>query len=171
MSVTLETRIDATRAREGFARLRRAMSDTTPVMRAIGTGLIENTHTRFERAVDPSGKGWKALKPAYAAVKRGPGILRGAGMRGGLMGSITQRAGHDSVEVGTNKIYAGVHQSGATIKPKSAGRLVFRLASGVVFARSVTIPARPFSGFSSEDEVTTLDVVEGALERALGRGG
>ncbi|TVR12151.1 MAG: virion morphogenesis protein, partial [Salinarimonadaceae bacterium] len=37
-----------------------------------------------------------------------------------------------------------------------------------VFARSVTIPARPFLGFGPAEIETTLDVIEGALDRAMG---
>lgn len=155
-------------ARDAFQKLGAVMENTTPVMRAIGVGLIENTHQRFERAVDPDGAPWAKLNPDYAAGKRGPGILRESAMRGGLMGSITQRASRDSVEIGTNKIYAAVHQFGATIRPRTAEHLVFRIAGRLVFAESVTIKARPFLGVSREDEETILDVVEGFLRRAVG---
>ena len=40
-------------------------------------------------------------------------ILRRQGFAGGLMGSISVRAYNDRAEVGTNKIYAAVHQFGA----------------------------------------------------------
>lgn len=153
-----------------FAQLSLAIEHTTPIMRAIGVGLIENTHQRFERAAGPDGQAWAALNPAYAAGKRGPGILRGSAMRGGLMGSITQRAGAHEVEVGSNKIYAAIHQFGGAIKPKSAPYLVFRLGGRVVHARSVTIPARPYLGISREDELTIMETLEDALARAVRRG-
>lgn len=166
----ITARIEGEAPRRVFAALSRVMANPTPVMAAIGTGLVEGTHDRFERAVDPDGQGWAPLMPAYAAIKTGPGILRGRAMRGGLMGSITRRAGPTSVEVGTNKIYGGVHQHGATIKPVTAKRLVFRLAGGMVAAASVTIPARPFLGISTEDERMILDTLEDALDRALATG-
>lgn len=167
--VTLETRIDTKAAIKSFTRVQRMMRDTTPVMRAIGTGLVENTHTRFERAQDPQGRAWAPLNPAYAAGKRGPGILRGSGMRGGLMGSITAKATPQTVAVGTNKIYALIHQVGGIIKPKG-DHLVFSFGDRTIFAKSVTIPARPYLGIGPEDEETILDVLDAALSGAFGSG-
>ena len=167
--VTLETRVVGTAAIRAFQHLSLVMANTTPVMRAIGTGLIEGTHTRFEKAVDPDGTAWAPLNPAYEAIKKGPGILRESAMRGGLMGSITQRATHNTVEVGTNKIHGAVHQFGATIKPVNAPYLVFRLASGIAHALSVTIPARPYLGIGAEDQLVILDTLEDAFDRAIGR--
>ena len=163
----ITARMDGEAARRAFFRLAMRMGDTTPIMGAIGTGLVEGTNDRARRAVDPDGQSWAPLMPAYAAIKRGPGILRASGE---LMDSITRRAGPTSVEVGTNRIYGGVHQHGATIKPVTAKRLVFRLAGGMVAAASVTIPARPFLGISAEDERMILDTLEDALDRALATG-
>lgn len=166
--VTLETRVVSNQAQLAFRKLRLLMTDTTPVMRAIGVALVDETHTRFQQAKDPQGQPWAPLLPAYESMKRGPGILRESAMRGGLMGSITFRAGHEAVEVGTNKIYAAVHQFGATIRPVRAERLVFRLATGVAHAESVTIPARPFLGIGPDDERAIFEVLDDAIDRAVG---
>lgn len=163
-------RLDWDEARSAFQRLERAVADTAPIMRAIGTGLVTSTQDRFNDEVSPDGAAWARLNPTYAAGKRGAGILRESAMRGGLQGSITYRAGRSEVEVGSNKIYAGVHQQGAVITPKSGGRLVFRLGNRIVHARSVTIPARPFVGISAEDKLMIMETIEGALARALGSG-
>lgn len=166
---TLSTSVDATEAARAFASLRSLMADTTPIMKAIGVGLVRDTQDRFMDAVDPDGKPWQPLSPGYAPIKKGPGILRAAGMRGGLMGSITSRATADTVEVGTNKIYGAVHQFGATIVPKNASHLVFEMAGGLVKAKSVTIPARPYLGIGPTDERTILETVVDALDRQLAR--
>lgn len=166
--VTLQTRVVDHAAQLAFKKLRLLMTDTSPVMRAIGVGLVEEVHTRFETARDPQGQAWAPLLPAYESMKRGAGILRESAMRGGLMGSITFRAGHESVEVGTNKIYAAVHQFGATIRPVRAGRLVFRLATGMVQAQSVTIPARPYLGIGPADERVIFETLDDAVDRAVG---
>lgn len=166
--VTLETRVVDQAAQLAFKKLRLLMTDTTPVMRAIGVAFVEEVHTRFERAVDPQGVAWTPLLPDYAATKRGPGILRESAMRGGLMGSITFRASHESVEVGANKIYAAVHQFGATIVPVRAPFLVFGLAGGVAHASSVTIPARPYLGIGPSEERIIFEVLDDAVDRAVG---
>ncbi|WNJ89161.1 phage virion morphogenesis protein [Bosea sp. 685] len=168
--VVLNTRMDISEAQAGFARLGAVMADTRPVMRAIGTGLVTSTQDRFDAGHDPDGAAWKPLNPVYAAGKRGPGILRERGMRGGLQGSITYRAGSSEVQVGTNKIYGAIQHFGGTILPKGGGRLVFKMGNRVVHARSVTLPPRPYLGISSSDQVMILDVVEGALARAVTSG-
>ena len=166
----LITRLDAAEAQSAFRRLERAVADTTPIMRAIGTGLQSNTHDRMDAGQAPDGGAWPALNPTYAAGKRGPGILRESGMRGGLQGSITYRAGRSEVQVGTNKIYGAIHQFGGTIKAKGSGKLAFKMGGRFIRTESVTIPARPYLGISSEDEDMILDVIESALARALGTG-
>lgn len=168
---SITVRIDAGQAVAAFRRLSRMMDDTRPVMRAIGTGLVRGTHDRFQAGVDPGGAPWKSLNPVYASGKRGAGILRESGMAGGLMGSIAMRAGRDEVEVGSNKIYAAVHQFGATITPKAGQFLIFRMGGRLAIARSVTIPARPYLGVSGDDMVMIGDVLDGFLGRAIGAGG
>jgi phage virion morphogenesis protein len=151
--------------RAGLARMRATGRNPVPMMRAIGTRLVANTQDRFDAAEAPDGSPWKALLPAYAALKRGPGILRESGMRGGLQGSIAFDTAGSELAIGSNKIYAAVHQFGATIRAKNAPALRFRLGNGMVAVRSVTIPARPYLGLSRRDEEDTLDVVEFFLTR------
>jgi phage virion morphogenesis protein len=150
------------------ARLLRLKALGGPVtLRQIGVGLVANVQARMDAGHDPEGNAWHTLNPAYAAIKRGPGILREAGMRGGLQGSITFRTGAHTVTWGTNKIYGAVHQFGATIVPKSKAALVFKLAGGWVRAKKVTIPARPYLGFGPEDRATVLEALDGQIARAL----
>lgn len=153
-----------------LGRAAHAWGDPVPILRAIGTGLAANTRSRFNRGVAPDGAPWAELSPAYAPMKKGPGILRESGMRGGLQGSIIFDVGGNVLSVGTNKIYGAIHQFGGTIRPRSAKVLVFRLAFGVVKARKVAIPPRPFLGIGPEDEDTILDNAEVFMARALARG-
>jgi phage virion morphogenesis protein len=139
----------------------------TPLLRTIGTGLARNVQDRMDKGVDPQGHPWTPLKPAYAAFKKGPGILRESGIRGGLQGSITFTAARNQVVVGTAKVYGAVHQFGATIKPRKGKYLIFRMGPKLVFAKHVTIPARPYLGFGTEDRETVMDVLDFAMQRAL----
>ncbi len=151
--------------RRALAQWRATGRNPVPMMRAVGTRLVANTQDRFDDATAPDGSAWAGLSPGYASLKRGPGILREAGMRGGLQGSITFDTAGSELAIGSNKIYAGVHQFGATIRPKTAPFLRFRTATGWAAVRSVTIPARPYLGLSARDEEDTLDVVEFFLQR------
>ena len=165
ITVTLDT--EDLRARLG--RLRAFGVDTTPLMRDIGEGIRATTQERFHTATDPEGQPWKPWSPAYAAVTKSSGLLRDKGMRGGLMGSITYEAEARSVRVGSNKVYAGVQQFGATIRPVNARALRFHLGERVVFAKKVTIPARRYLGFGAAEREVVGDAVDRALAAALAR--
>ena len=154
---------------DGLARLAALGASSGPLMHAIGVGLVEAVHKRFERAQDPDGHPWKPLSPAYAEGKRGAGILRGAAMQGGLMGSITFAAGPGSVRVGSNKVYAAIHQFGGAIVPKGSRPLRFHLGKRVVFARKVTIPARPYLGFGPAERLVVTEALETELRQAMGQ--
>lgn len=158
---------EATDATRKLNRAIVAWGKPEPILKAIGVGLARNVRRRFDAGVDPDGGAWAELHPAYAPMKKGPGILRESG---GLKGSITRDVAGYELAVGTNKIYGAIHQFGGVIRPVRAKALVFRLAFGLVKTRKVTIPARPFLGISAEDEDTIRDVAEVFLDRAI-RGG
>ena len=142
------------------------------VLGAIGVKLASNTWMRFREGIDPSGRRWAdyaPLNPLYASHKYGPSILVGAGMRGGLQGSITSAVEGNAVLVGSNKIYAAVHQFGAVIRPKVASRLRFTMGGRAITARSVTIPARPYLGLSDTDRADVFETLDGFLRRAMAR--
>lgn len=164
VSITMQIR-DA-EVRRGFRKLERLMTDTTPVMAAIGTGLVGSTHMRFVTQTDPEGQAWETLNTGYAADKRNSRILTESGR---LRDSINSRPGNDEVLVGTNVIYAGIHQFGGTIVPKSATHLWFRIGGALIKAAKVTLPPRPFLGISSEDEAMIAETVFGFLERVSAR--
>ena len=159
-------------------------ADPHSFLAPIGAGLVELTLQRFERGRDPEGRPWAPWLPAYAAITRSNGILRGRGSSGGLMGSINYRVEGAGVRVGSNKKYAAVHQFGATIRPVNAPALAFFLGSvrlgprgGVhrgrhlVLAKKVVVPARPYLGVGPAERAMVLEQVQGAVERALAGAG
>lgn len=117
--------------------LRSKMADMTPLMEDIGGNVEAKVRLLFRESVDPFGRPWKPLK-----------FRRGQPLRdtSNLMNSITHNARKSEVEVGTAEKYAHVHQSGAEIRPVRAKRLVFtpRGFRHPIFAKKVTVPARPF---------------------------
>jgi phage virion morphogenesis protein len=165
---TISMTFDDTQAAAAIGALRAVGRDPAPLLRAIGVALAQNARERFNAGQDPWGRPWAPLSPAYAKVKTGAGgILVGAGMRGGLQGSITFRTGAASVEVGSNKVYAAIHQFGGTIRPKDARAPVFELGGRTIHAKSVRIPARPYLGFSAADWDSVLDVTGVFMAAAL----
>jgi len=94
------------------------------------------------------------------AVKAGGFVVEGAAEinireklyrhpTGNLMNSINVKAGKTtahsaSVTIGTNVIYAAIHEFGGTIKAKNAPYLCFVVDGNFVKTKSVEIPARPY---------------------------
>ncbi|CAA0129788.1 Uncharacterised protein [Starkeya nomas] len=142
-----------------LARLAAGSDDTLPLMTNIG-GVLENS--TLERIDDtktaPDGTPW-------VPNRAGTSTLRETGQH--LRGSIGFIAAPAEVQVGAAWEYAHVHQDGAVIKPKDAARLHFMVGNRHVFARQVTIPARPFVGVSADDETAiervTLDWLSGLI--------
>jgi phage virion morphogenesis protein len=156
MAVTLRLSLDDVVARNYLEDLDQAAADLTPLMDNIGALVEQSTKDRIsETNVSPEGAPWpKSLR----AQEDGGKTLFASGI---LAASITHNAGRQSVEIGSNLIYAGVHQTGATIVPKSADVLTFQLPGGqFVQVGSVTIPARPYLGLSADDIDDITDLTE-----------
>lgn len=118
------------------------------LMDKIGREMVARTKLRFHSQTGPAGGPWP---PSIRARMMGGRTLI---EKGRLVDSITHEASDSSVAVGTNVIYAAIHQMGGTIRAKTAKGLRFRLPGGAGSrtVKSVTIPARPFLGLSGEDE-------------------
>jgi phage virion morphogenesis protein len=120
----------------------------------IGASLVVSTQHRFEAGVSPEGSPWP---PSIRARLGGGRTLIDTGR---LMASLTHIASDPGIEVGTNVLYAAVHQLGATIKPKSAAALKFKIGDRWATASQVTIPARPFLGIDGDDEREIVAIAE-----------
>lgn len=162
-------RLDSAEVDRALERLISLGRRPEPALKNIGLHLVQSTKERFVQERAPDGSAWAPLTPAYAATKKGPGILRELGNAGGLMGSITYKVSGHQVEEGTNKVQAAVHQFGATIVPRNGEALAFSLGGEAVFAKSVTIPARPYLGVSADDEAEILAILEDFVADATGR--
>jgi phage gpG-like protein len=174
---------------QAFGRLRAVTTANVGMMRAIGVGLVMTTQRRMSQEVDAEGNPFAPLSPAYAAIKRGPGILRERGMHGGLQGSITFAASLGEVIVGSNKIYAAIDQFGGRIEREPSEQTIYRkVGKDGEFAKNgrfvkksrsnfasvhyvgayvIKMPARPYLGFGPKEIEVTLDVVETFIEGAL----
>ena len=168
--------------RSALRRLTARVDDLKPVMDEIGSSLVASTIDRFERETDPDGKPWK---PSRRAQREGGQTLTD---KGRLRASITHRADRDGVDVGTNVVYAAIHQFGGTVKRqarrqtlafnKKGGGFASRkstrrrragfvaIAFAEIGAHEVDMPARPFLGVNEADRVSILNIVSRAIERA-----
>jgi phage virion morphogenesis protein len=145
------------RVEAALAALAKRHADLSPLMDVIGMAMETTTQQRFEDSEAPDGSKWL---PSLRARTEGRKTLVGEGASGGLLGSITHRFTSSEVEVGTNKIYARVHQEGATIHGNPL--LKFKLPGGLGFrsVEQVIIPARPFLGISADDQDEIAALIE-----------
>lgn len=121
-------------------------------------GVLESgTINRFELGQSPEGTPWKP-------VQRGGKPLIKKGL---LMTSITSNATEDYAEVGSNLVYAAIHQTGGTIKARAARFLCFAYPGGFAKVKQVTIAARPYLGISTADEKGIQNVLGRFFEEAL----
>lgn len=116
----------------------------------IGQAVLNSTLQRFKDGVDPDGQPWPKSQRVL-------GQTRGKGRKGSktlvdtgrLRSSLTVVASADESVVGSNTIYARIHQFGG-----KAGR-------------GVQLPARAYLGVNDDNRKIIAAIVEDAIEEAL----
>lgn len=129
-----------------LARLAAVLSHPDDIMDRIGRHMVASTHRRFERERAPDGTPW--LKSARAIVEGGQTLTDTGRLRISIAHTVVD--GGRAVEVGSNVVYAAIHQFGGR-----AGR-----------GRRAEIPARAYLGVDERDRDTILRIVAHAVERA-----
>jgi phage gpG-like protein len=130
----------------------------------LGRLVQEQTRRRLrDEKTAPDGTPWKPNRA-------GTPILFDTGR---LTASIDYLVENDErAIVGSGLVYARIHQTGGTIKPKNGKALKFWFVAGgfVEFAvvSQVTIPARPYLGVSADNQVELQMAAMDFLQAALG---
>lgn len=126
------------------------LDDLSEPMNDIAAVLESATEGAFEAEADPvTGQAWASLSDAYLKAnpkRQGGKILQASA--GGLAASVTADSGDFWAAIGSNKIYAAIHQFGGT-DDMPAG--------------PAGIPARPYLGVGREDEQSMLGILGGYL--------
>lgn len=160
---------------------------TGDLMPRIGEYLLRTTKARFESQTAPDGSPWSPLSKRYQKRKKynADKVLT---LRGYLRRGIRYQVDGDrSVLVGTNSPYGAIHQKGGTIEMRArqatlrtrsvAGRILFaskkhkraQERNVTIPAHEVNMPARPYLGVSSKDQVEIGDIVRAWIrERVAG---
>ncbi|MBL4870543.1 MAG: phage virion morphogenesis protein, partial [Robiginitomaculum sp.] len=110
------------------------------VITAAVAGSVESQTKRriSDEKTSPDGDPWAAWSAAYAGTRHsGHSLLQG---EGDLLDGIFSEQRGDKAVVGSNEVYAAIHQFGG-----KAGR-----------NKSIDIPARPFLGISEENEADIM---------------
>lgn len=131
------------------------------IMDDFGSYLVAEVQQRFRTETGPDGEVWKKSKRVEA---EGGLTLSDTGH---LKNFITHKASADTLEVGTAVKYAAIHQFGGDIKPKKAKELYFMVGGHLVKTKKVTIPARPFLGFTDGDREEFNAIVQDHWQEVL----
>lgn len=133
----------------------------------IGHALRNSTLNRFRAEEAPDGTPWDVSQRAFLASFTGRKDRQGNWQTKSKPGKTLQRTGRlrrsikdestaEYAAVGSNVVYARIHQLGGEAGPK---------------ARRVQIPARPYLGLSPDDEELVQTMAQSVIRRALGQGG
>lgn len=146
----------------------------TGLMQAIARYMLTAAELRFRRQVGPDGAAWVRSRRAQ---REGGQTLRDTGR---LRASLVWHASPREAVVGTNVVYAPVHQFGinevVSVRPhrrqvRSSNRARGTVAVKVVPVRGHTrrmfFPARPFLGFSQGDRQEILDILRAGITHLL----
>ena len=131
-----------------------ASRDLSPVMREVAGILADSSEQALSSEVDPStGQSWQSLTESHKSRRSQQGYTGSIlSMTGQLASSIQSGYGSDFAQVGSNLVYAAIHQHGGTSDMRPA---------------NAAIPARPFLGVSELDQEEIIEVLKSHLETLL----
>lgn len=160
--------IDDAAVQTALAGIQAGLDNMEPAFDAIGAALVGSTVHRFEVEAGPSGSPWP---PSLRALEQGGQTLTDTAR---LRQSITHIASNDGAEIGTNVVYAAIHQFGGTIERPARTQTIHRrydakadellprfvrrsqsnfATDHQVGAHRITMPERPFLGIDEADRV------------------
>lgn len=151
----IDSHIDVKPVQDAFQRLMKLGTDPKVITRAVSAVLVSESEDAFAAQADPStGTPWKALSDRYREKleKRGhngPMLQR---TQGGLAASLTPGYDATSASVGSNKVYAAIHQFGglSSMPPGPAA-----------------VPARPYMGLSPQGISDIVSIINQKHAEAL----
>lgn len=138
--------------------------DKKKINAALGEAMRESTLERFKQSKDPTGRRWKTS--IRAAQTGGKTLIKSTHLRT----SIKTKSDATGFAVGSNAKHAATHQfgePGRTIRPKTKKVLRFMVNGKWISKKEVkvSIPARPFLGFSEDD----MQEMKATVEDFIGR--
>ena len=165
----IELKLDETRVTEQFNKLMAGVKNASPLMRIIAGDMMDEVEDNFAQQGRPKWLGFKYTPSA----KRGGSSAKLLQDSGQLASSIQEHSSNDTAVVGTNKVYAAIHQFGGKTKPHIIRpRNKKALAFGGRVVKSVNhpgsnIPARPFLSITPGGEQKILSHTSQYLQKLI----
>lgn len=124
---------------EALNKLQAQAGNIGPALNVVGRTVQSRIRMGFRSGMSPYGQVWSPLKIRDGQPLRDTGRLQSS-----IVYQVGGTGANQYVDIGTNLIYAPVHQYGAVIKAKTAKMLRFMGSNGPVFKKAVYVPDRPF---------------------------
>lgn len=142
-----------------FRRLRHALSrlknfNYSALNKDIGQEIRTQTKDRFKKEVDPEDNPWKI---SIRVKEHGGKILSN---NADLKNSIKVKVNEDGVAVGTNKVYAAIHQYGGSIRKKGTKKLIFRILGRNQIRDKIEMPKRAYLGINDENMTDINEILQ-----------
>lgn len=168
-ALSINVRVDDREVVTALKRLARKVGTLKPALDEIGSRLEASTDLRFETETDPAGVPW--VRSLRAKEENGQTLTDS----GRLRQSITRRVRDRELMVGTNVVYAAIHQFGGrtkarTIRPRTKKALSWPGAAHPVAKvehPGSDMPTRAFLGVDAGDRRAILRILARHLEEAV----
>lgn len=185
----IKIEINDGKIRQALQKLAKKTGNLAPVMRALAAKLMSITEENFHTEGARLGKKWAPLKPSTQRWRDKTGYTgKMLQVKRKLLNSISSRADDDSAIVGTNLVYARVHQFGIddsvsvrAFSRKDSSKNIYRKrkdgkgytktldASGIGYVkahrRNMKIPARPFLELNDSDKNNLTETILDYLKK------
>lgn len=147
--------IDTVNLRASLDKLEKSMGNLQPLFEGIGQAVVSETVERFRDEEAPDGSKWQKSERA----KREGGLTLTGRPGAHLRSSINPHARPDGVVVGTNMIYAPIHQfgfNGTQSVPAHQRRILNAKGKSSTVqvkahSRRMNLVARPFLGIGERE--------------------
>lgn len=143
----IEIKIDNKKVEKALLEIAQKTSNLRPLMKNIAGIMADSTEENFKEEGRPK---WKDLSEKTKTARKKTGHYPGQILQvsGQLALSVTTQYDETSAVIGSNKVYAAIHQlGGLTGKNKKT-----------------TIPARPYLSLTNEEYEEILSLVENYLK-------
>ena len=143
----IEIKIDNQKVEKALLEIAQKTSNLRPLMKNIAGIMADSTEENFKEEGRPK---WKDLSEKTKTARKKTGHYPGQILQvsGQLALSVTTQYDETSAIIGSNKVYAAIHQLGG-----QAGK-----------NKKTTIPARPYLSLTNEEYEEILSLVENYLK-------
>lgn len=139
----IEIKIDNKKVEKALLEIAQKISNLRPLMKNVAGIMADSTEENFKVEGQPK---WKDLSEKTKTARKKSGHYPGQILQvsGQLALSVTTQYDDTSVVIGSNKVYAAIHQLGG-----QAGK-----------NKKTTIPARPYLKLTDDDFDEIISIVE-----------